>query len=66
MGSITDNTNRVRLLGISCILWSLSGYIGGAVDSFGVFCLMRIFLGVFQSGCNPPALSLIRDYFPPK
>jgi MFS family permease len=26
---------------------------------------MRVLLGVFTAACNPPALGLIRDYFPP-
>ena len=26
---------------------------------------MRVLFGVFSAACNPPALGLIRDYFPP-
>ena len=66
MGQITDNTNRVKLLGTACILWSLTTYGSGAIDSFEAFCLLRVLLGIFSAACNPPALGLIRDYFPPQ
>lgn len=65
MGLITDNTNRVRLLGIACILWSTTTLVSGEVDNFSVFVGMRVLLGVFSAAANPPAFSLIRDYFPP-
>ena len=65
MGNITDKSNRVQLLGVAGILWSLSTYLSGSVDSFEVFVVMRVLLGVFTAACNPPAISLIRDYFPP-
>lgn len=65
MGAITDTTNRVRLLGVASILWSLSTFTSGEVDSFEVFSSMRLCLGIFTAACIPPAVSLIRDYFPP-
>ena len=65
MGNITDNTNRVRLVGFASILWSMTTFASGYVDSFEVFSLMRVLLGVFTAACIPPAVSLIRDYFPP-
>ena len=65
MGNITDNTNRVRLVGCASILWSMTTFAAGYVDSFEVFSLMRVLLGVFTAACIPPAVSLIRDYFPP-
>ena len=65
MGVITDNTNRVKLLGIAGILWSTTTLVAGEGDNFTVFVTMRVLLGVFSAAANPPAYSLIRDYFPP-
>jgi MFS family permease len=65
MGRITDNTNRVKLIGIASILWSLTTFLSGEIDSFETFAGMRVLLGVFTAACIPPAVSLIRDYFPP-
>ena len=65
MGIITDNTNRVRLLGVAGILWSSTTLISGEVDNFYVFIGMRVLFGMFSAAANPPAFSLIRDFFPP-
>jgi MFS family permease len=65
MGTVADKVNRVTLLGIGCVLWSSTTLISGEVDSFWVFVGARVFLGVFTASCQAPALSLIRDYFPP-
>ena len=45
-------------------MWSTTTLISGEVESFEVFVLMRLLLGVFSAAANPPALGLIRDYFP--
>lgn len=39
--------------------------VSGATDSFLVFASMRTLLGIFSSAANPPAIGLLRDYFPP-
>ena len=65
MGTVADKVNRVTLLGIGCVLWSSTTLISGEIDSFWVFVSARVLLGVFTASCQAPALSLIRDYFPP-
>lgn len=55
----------MRLIGIASILWSLTTFLSGEIDSFETFAIMRVLLGVFTAACIPPAVSLIRDYFPP-
>jgi len=64
-GVLSGKMSRKVLLGVSCILWSLTTYFAGAVPSFAFFCLMRFMLGGFESACNPASYSLIADYFPP-
>ena len=65
MGTVADKVNRVTLLGIGCVLWSSTTLISGEIDSFWVFASARVLLGVFSSTDKAPALSLIRDFFPP-
>lgn len=64
-GVLSGKMNRKVLLGISCILWSLTAVGAGAVNSFAFFVLMRFLLGAFESACNPASYSIIADYFPP-
>jgi MFS family permease len=42
----------------------LSTFASGEIENFGVFVALRVAFGIFTSSCNPPALSLLRDYFP--
>lgn len=35
-------------------------------SAFWLMFLCRFFLGVFQSACNPPAYSIMSDYFHPQ
>jgi len=65
MGLATDKVSRKWLLGIGCILWSLTGCATGYFNSFIIFAGCRVALGVIQSTCNPAAYSMIRDMFPP-
>lgn len=64
-GKITDQVNRVQFLGLASILWSLTTISSGTFDNFALFCTMRVLFGVLTTAANPPALSLIRDYFSP-
>lgn len=64
-GVLSSRMNRTILLGVSCVLWSLTSVGAGAVNSFGFFVLMRFLLGAFESACNPASYSIIADYFPP-
>ena len=65
MGLATDKVSRKWLLGIGCISWSLIGCATGYFNSFMVFAVCRVALGITQATCNPAAYSLIRDMFPP-
>lgn len=65
-GILTDKVNRVKLFGLGCIFWSSTTLIAGQTENFLVFSVMRILFGVGVSVANAPALSLVRDYFPPE
>lgn len=53
------------LLGIAAILWSACTGVSALATNFWLLLVPRFGLGIFESACNPPAYSLIADYFPP-
>lgn len=46
MGLATDKVSRKWLLGVGCVLWSLTGCATGYFNSFVIFALCRVLLGV--------------------
>ena len=56
--------NRVSLISISLILWSLMTAVSGLAQNFGQLLLARIGVGVGEAGCTPAAHSLISDMVP--
>ena len=62
---MSDKVNRKVILGIGCIIWSGISILTGYINNFYVFVGLRVALGIACATCNPPAYSLIRDYFPP-
>jgi MFS family permease len=63
---IADRSDRVRVFGVSILVWSVFTAIGGAAGSFIHLFLLRIGVGIGEAGCAPPAQSLIVDHFPPE
>lgn len=57
-------SNRVSLISISLILWSLMTAVSGLAQNFGQLLLARIGVGVGEAGCTPAAHSLISDMVP--
>lgn len=58
-----DRGNRNHVVVLTTGLWSAMVAISGLVTSFTQLLLVRIGVGVGESGCVPPAQSLISDYF---
>tara|TARA_B110000285_G_C15088550_1_gene597657 strand:- start:417 stop:977 length:561 start_codon:yes stop_codon:yes gene_type:complete len=65
MGVTSDKVSRKWILCIGCILWSTVSILTGVINSFPIFVILRVLLGICCAFCNPAAYSLIRDYFPP-
>ena len=65
-GQLVDKYNRKYLLGVGCLLWSVTTFIQGSTSSFALFFAMRFVLGILQSVGMPATLTLIQDYFPPE
>jgi MFS family permease len=65
-GALSDRVNRKLILGVACVLWSLTTLLSGIIDSFGAYCAFRVLLGIFEAPFNPCAYSVISDYFHPE
>ena len=66
VGSLSDQVKSRKLfMGLAVLVWSGCVAVTGFTDSFTVFVLMRVLLGVFESITNPVSYSLLRDIFPP-
>lgn len=61
-----DRSNRVKIISVCVVLWSLMTVLCGFATSFMFLLIFRIGVAVGEAGCTPPANSLIGDYYPPK
>jgi len=60
-----DRGNRVTIISLSLAGWSIMVALCGMAASFPQLLLARVGVAVGEAGCNPPAQSLIADYFTP-
>jgi MFS family permease len=58
-----DRGNRVGIISLSVALWSIAVTLCGTAVSFVQLMLIRVVVGVGESGCVPASLSLIAGYF---
>jgi MFS family permease len=59
-----DSNNRRNVIGIALAIWSLLTALTGYVQSFFQMLLVRIGVGIGETGGTPPSHSIIADYFP--
>jgi predicted MFS family arabinose efflux permease len=62
---IADRWNRIRLIGIACVVWSGFTAACGLVSTFWQLALMRFGVGAGEAGGTAPSLSVLADYYPP-
>lgn len=65
VGRLAERANRVNLLTVAMLLWSGLTALCGLASSFTQLLLIRMGVGIAESGCSPPAHSLISDYVAP-
>lgn len=63
-GWAADRWNRVRLIAIGFVPWSLAMLWTGAATSFGMMFVARLFLGSIEATNGPSTPSLLGDYYP--
>lgn len=61
-----DRFNRVNIIAICIILWSVMTALCGIAVGFLTLMLFRIGVAIGEAGCTPPANSIIGDYYPAK
>lgn len=61
----SDRYNRVRIIGVCAILWSVATILCGYTVGFISLLLARLAVGVGEAGCTAPSNSLISDYYKP-
>ena len=64
IGWLADRTNRVRVLAISCALWSAATAACGMAGNYAQLVIARMTVGVGEAGGVPPSYAIISDYFP--
>jgi len=58
-----DRGNRVAIIALTVLLWSVAVALCGTAASFVQLLLIRVAVAVGEAGCIPAALSLIANYF---
>ncbi len=58
-----DRGNRVAIIALTTLLWSVAVALSGSAGTFLHLLLIRVGVAVGEAGCIPPAHSLIADYF---
>lgn len=64
VGWLADRTNRVKVLALSCGLWSAATAACGMAGSYPQLAAARMAVGVGEAGGVPPSYAIISDYFP--
>ncbi|KQZ62258.1 hypothetical protein ASD67_11920 [Sphingopyxis sp. Root1497] len=62
---LADRWNRVKLVGIACLVWSVFTAACGMVSNFWQLALMRFGVGAGEAGGTAPSVSVLADYYPP-
>ncbi|XP_015608750.1 uncharacterized protein LOC107274277 [Cephus cinctus] len=64
LGIAADRYNRVKLLAICTVVFSVAIILMGAVKEYWQLVLLRMVLAAGEAGCNPLATGLLSDWFP--
>ena len=65
-GRLVDRMPRIRLLAMSCLLWSVATMACGLAGSFLALAFARMLVAVSESPTTSASLSLIADLYPPQ
>jgi len=66
MARWADRSSRRNVISISIGVWSFMTAISGMANNFIQLLLARVGVGIGESGCSPPAHSMISDMYPPE
>lgn len=63
-GRLADSGRRTSIVALVVLVWSLCSVMSGLASTFALFFATRILLGAAGQLYNPPASSLLADYYP--
>lgn len=63
-GRLADRVNRVRMIALGLVVWSVFSGLTGLMHSFEALFACRLMVGVGEATLGPAAISLLADYFP--
>jgi MFS family permease len=63
-GRLADRGRRTSIVGLVVLTWAACSVLSGVATTFALFFASRILLGAAGQLYNPPASSLLADYYP--
>jgi len=63
MGLLADRSNRLLLLSLGALIWSVGTLLCGVATGFGMLFLARLIVGVGEAALTPAVVSFIGDSF---
>ncbi|XP_011694814.1 PREDICTED: protein spinster homolog 2 isoform X2 [Wasmannia auropunctata] len=66
LGIAADRYNRVKLLTVCTLIFSVAIILSGAVTEYWHLVILRMIQAAGEAGCNPLATGLLSDWFPEK
>ncbi len=63
-GRLADSGRRTAIVALVVLVWSACSVLSGLATTFALFFVTRILLGAAGQLYNPPASSLLADYYP--
>ncbi|XP_069671558.1 protein spinster homolog 1 [Periplaneta americana] len=64
LGIVADRFNRVRVLAVCTVIFSIAILLMGSVKEFWHLVLLRMVLAAGEAGCNPMSTGILSDIFP--
>ncbi|MFM7708352.1 MAG: MFS transporter, partial [Gammaproteobacteria bacterium] len=66
LGWLADRVNRVRLMALAILFWSLMTFLSGLATDYWHLLICRFGVGFGEAALVPAAVSLLADLFPPQ
>jgi MFS family permease len=66
IGRMVDSKNRVTIISIGILVWSIMTALCGTARSYWLLFLYRMGVGVGEAALSPAAYSMLADYFRPE
>lgn len=63
-GRLADTGRRTSIVALVVLAWAACSVLSGVATTFAIFFISRILLGAAGQLYNPPASSLLADYYP--